>query len=241
MRILGAYAIVYVLAGLGRYADARGQRRDLRAGDLIVVFPDLGHSYGAQRGSVWDEFFILFDGPVFDLWRTQGLLDPGNPILHLEPIEYWRRRFEEVARRPTTVGSKHFLDRVGHLQVALGEALLENQHLPSASADAAWLSKACALLEKDLQSALKDHALAQQLGVSYEGFRKRFTKLAGMTPGKYRTTRLMSGACKLLHEGQLPIKEIAEKLGFCDQFHFARRFKQVLGKSPSQFRSLWKS
>jgi len=31
-------------------------------------------------------------------------------------------------------------------------------------------------------------------------------------------------------------RQIAESLGFCDEFYFSRRFKAVTGQSPRQFR-----
>ena len=35
---------------------------------------------------------------------------------------------------------------------------------------------------------------------------------------------------------QLSGKEIAEHLGFSDEYHFSKRFKQVTGLPPSEFR-----
>lgn len=76
MRVLGSYALVYVVGGGGEYSDARGTRRQVSEGDLIWVFPDIPHAYGPARGGRWDEIYLVFDGPVFDLWRQRGLLDP---------------------------------------------------------------------------------------------------------------------------------------------------------------------
>jgi len=36
--------------------------------------------------------------------------------------------------------------------------------------------------------------------------------------------------------GNLTDRQIAERLGFCDEFYFSRRFKQLTGRSPRQFR-----
>ena len=68
MRILGSYALVYVVGGSGRYADARGVEQKVAAGDLITVFPEIAHAYGPGPREHWDETYIVFDGPVFDLW-----------------------------------------------------------------------------------------------------------------------------------------------------------------------------
>jgi AraC-like protein len=45
-----------------------GNAQAVAAGDLIWVYPDLGHEYGPWKGERWDEFFVVFDGPIFDLW-----------------------------------------------------------------------------------------------------------------------------------------------------------------------------
>ena len=39
-----------------------------------------------------------------------------------------------------------------------------------------------------------------------------------------------------MQEQNLTNKEIAYRLGFCDEFHFSHRFKQIMGKSPQRFR-----
>ena len=41
----------------------------------------------------------------------------------------------------------------------------------------------------------------------------------------------------LLRDSALPVKEISEQVGFADQFHFSKRFKQYSGYSPAQFRA----
>src|SRR5436190_23258110 len=91
MRVLGSYAIVYLLNGSGAFRDAKAhvhQPHPVRAGDLLVLFPEIAHHYGPAEGKTWSEVYIVFDGPVFDVWRRRGLLDPSRPIRHFEPVEY---------------------------------------------------------------------------------------------------------------------------------------------------------
>jgi AraC-like DNA-binding protein len=72
--------------------------------------------------------------------------------------------------------------------------------------------------------------------LSVEGFRKRFTRVAGQPPTRYRIARRIDRACELLSSGRATVKEAAAAAGFFDQFHFSRRFKQVTGESPAHFR-----
>ena len=40
----------------------------------------------------------------------------------------------------------------------------------------------------------------------------------------------------LLQQSDLPLSAVAEKLGYHDQFHFIRQFRQKVGMTPGQFR-----
>ena len=72
--------------------------------------------------------------------------------------------------------------------------------------------------------------------MGYETFRKKFSRLEGVAPAKYRMRRLIDRACELMHEPELTNKQIAFKLGFANEFYFSRRFKQITGASPRTFR-----
>lgn len=236
MRIFGSYALVYLLEGQGRFCDSLGTDRPVAAGDLLLVFPDIAHRYGPVGNRDWTEFYLVFDGPAFDLWRTRGLLTAEDPVWHLEPIAYWMGAMEQIVadRLPVTT-----LERVGRLQRLLSEMV--TVHLGAVGGlpdeDTHWLRQAKMLLQA---GAPRDCASLEQvaatLHLSYEGYRKRFARLAGMPPARYRNQLLMDEACRLMHGGQMSIKRIARACGFCDEFHFSRRFKRVVGVTPSDFR-----
>jgi AraC-like DNA-binding protein len=233
MRVLGSYAVVYLLDGSGFFKDARGYRKNVGAGDLILLFPDVAHAYGPLPRGHWDEIHLVFDGPVFDLWRKRGLLSPAEPIYHLEPIGHWLRHFENLIAPNVSA-----LDRICWLQSALASALTDYQRDPATARDEEWLASASALLGASIGGELYVEDVARRLKLSPETFRKKFTRLAGVPPWRYHMTRVIEHGCRLVHEGLLTNKEIAAQLGFNDEFHFSRRFKQITGRSPTQFRAL---
>jgi AraC-like DNA-binding protein len=248
MRILGSFALVYLLAGGGRYVDAAGRDVPVSAGDLLVIFPDVPHAYGPDpsSGQRWGEIYVVFDGPAFDAWRTRGLLDPGRPVLRLEPIAYWLRRLEAVVAddptstepaAPSAWPAGQALRRVCLLQQFLADALGYHHERRVADADRTWLARAQAAIDDVPAEREVDYELlARRLGVSYATFRKRFARLGGAAPAKYRAARVAEQACALLHRSDLPLRDVAARCGFCDAFHFSRRFKQLVGVSPTEFR-----
>ena len=234
MRILGSYALVYVLHGAGRYFDERGGEQKITAGDLIVIFPEISHAYGPGPGEIWDEIYIVFDGPVFDLWRRRGLLDDAKPVRRLEPIRYWMQRIEQVTQ---SVGQSP-LQIVCRLQQLLSEIDQYRQVCGLREADRAWLARAKSLLEQDRPfQEFNLESVARSLGISYVGFRKKFARVAGISPAKFHMKSVMDRACDLIRRQGPTNREVAERLGFCDEFHFSRRFKQVVGLTPREFRN----
>ncbi|MCC7145802.1 MAG: helix-turn-helix domain-containing protein [Phycisphaeraceae bacterium] len=231
---MGRYAAVLIFDGDGTYEDGLGQKYELGAGDLILIFPDLAHSYlTGSKG--WRELYFVFTGPLFELWERTGLLDRRQPVRRLRPVDHWLRRFESVLGEPGALGWSPPLLEVCRLQMVLAEALSQKSSGPSAE-DVQWITRARAMLEVDFRQSADLPAVARRLDTSYSEFRRRFLRVAGMPPGQYRSMRLMDRAKSLIQQTRLTDKQIAAELGFCDPYHFSRRFKEVTGQSPRQFR-----
>ena len=74
-------------------------------------------------------------------------------------------------------------------------------------------------------------------GMSKARFGRVFKQASGMTLGPYLNQVRMTHAVELLDEARDSISEIAFRLGFSDQSHFDRRFRETFGRTPSQHRA----
>ena len=236
LRVYGSFALMYLLEGRGVYRDANGHTQRLRAGDLVLVFPELAHTYGPVGGERWSEFYLVFDGPVFELWRDVGLLDPTHPVHHIEPVEEWLGRFQALVEAPRPASPKERVAELCRFLQILAEAVGENTMDARAPRGPRWLSRACSLLETDLGEEIGLDDVAQQVGLSYENFRKRFQQQVGISPARYRAARRIDAARELLRYTRMTNRQVAESLGFSDEFYFSKRFKQITGMTPRAFR-----
>jgi AraC-like DNA-binding protein len=236
-RVLGQFALVYIIDGRGKFADTNGYRRNVERGDMMLLFPDIAHFYNPLPCTHWVTTYLCFEGAVFDLWRQQGLLNPAKPIHHAESVDIWSRRLETIFDEFRKVGSAPPLLGICRLQQLLAEVVTGGGHLIAHQADLHWLARASGLIESNLAQDFDWGDIARQMGLSGESFRKRFTRLAGQPPVRYRMERLIDRACQLMQNKTLKDREIAESLGFCDEFYFSRRFKAITGQSPRQFRN----
>jgi AraC-like DNA-binding protein len=78
-------------------------------------------------------------------------------------------------------------------------------------------------------------ALAQRSGMSRAPFARRFREAVGEPPLAYVTRWRMTVAADLLEQGAF-IASVAHRVGYDNEFAFAKAFKRVRGIAPGQFR-----
>ena len=79
-------------------------------------------------------------------------------------------------------------------------------------------------------------AIAESIDVSTARLSLSFKEKMGMTPSDYLTMLRSERAKALLRETDLTIREIGMRVGYYDAGSFIRRFKQVTGETPLQYR-----
>lgn len=99
-----------------------------------------------------------------------------------------------------------------------------------------YVSEIISYVEKNLSVNLTVERIAESLFTSPAKLRKKFLEETGISIGKYIDERIMFMAELEVRAQKLSIKEISDKLGFCDQFYFSRSFSKKYGMSPMRYR-----
>ncbi|HEX4945545.1 MAG TPA: AraC family transcriptional regulator [Blastocatellia bacterium] len=99
-----------------------------------------------------------------------------------------------------------------------------------------WLRQARDLLESRFTENLSLSEVARNVGVHPVHLAQSFHKTYASTVGEYVRKLRIDYACRELMLSDRPIVEIALTAGFCDQSHFTRTFKRLIGISPTQYR-----
>ena len=163
-----------------------------------------------------------------------GVQTCALPIL--EPVDLWLTRLLSVVTSPDSQSIVEKAAELSRLLALVMEIYSEESDTPRYGAAATWLADAKAILDSNLEFELDPKTVARDLGVSYETFRKGFQKQFGVSPALYRTQRRLAVACRLLEMTTMTHQRIAAHLGFSDEFHFSKRFKQVIGVGPREYR-----
>jgi len=78
--------------------------------------------------------------------------------------------------------------------------------------------------------------MAKACGMSVSAFHRTFREAARTTPMQYLMDHRLKQAAGLLLQGSLTLSQIAERCGFCDEFHLSHNFKRGYGVSPRDYR-----
>lgn len=85
-------------------------------------------------------------------------------------------------------------------------------------------------------SSLSLEGIAQEVGLSFFHFLRRFKQEIGVTPGHYLRQQRLNHALQLLFSTRLSIEEISYQSGFGTSRQLTEACKAVFGQSPSLLR-----
>ena len=184
----------------------------------------------AERGQTWVHRYLAFAGPVVRSWIAARLFPV--PPQHLAPGAEYSDRFDELlalSRRTDRWGTARAALLLETILTELAELRAKPQTVPD------WLEHGLAQITA-LGANVDYEKLAMEAGMSTRSFRRRFAMAMGISPHAYAISSRIAHARQMLGATELPIKNIAEQLGYSDVFFFSRQFTQFTGISPAAYR-----
>ena len=111
----------------------------------------------------------------------------------------------------------------------------------SKTGNVSWrLENVQALIEARCVETLSLDEMAAEAGMSRYHLVRAFKQALGLTPHAWQLDLRIQRARRLLDEG-LSLAEVALHLGFSDQSHFQRAFKQRVAATPGEYRNCWRN
>jgi len=107
---------------------------------------------------------------------------------------------------------------------------------PSAQ-DERRITRAVRRIDAQADARLRLNALARDSAMSPYHFLRTFRQVTGMAPHQYILHARLYRAATRLRQGTDPISAIAFRAGFKDLATFNRRFRRLIGMTPSSYRA----
>ena len=110
-------------------------------------------------------------------------------------------------------------------------------HDPTRGGLAAWqILRVRAYIDRNLHRTIHIRDLSAVARRSPAHFSRKFKLAVGEPPHAYVVRRRLERACHLMMTSAEPLSEIALSVGFSDQAHLCRLFRQAFGQSPASWR-----
>ncbi len=107
---------------------------------------------------------------------------------------------------------------------------------PEELADLAHLRRARDLMDREYASPLDVPTMARAALMSPAHFSRRFRAAYGETPYSYLMTRRIERAASLLRQG-MSVTDTCMAVGCTSLGSFSSRFTEIVGETPTQYRS----
>ena len=235
--------ISIILEGESDYI-VEGKKMHLGTGQLLLFNPGVAHYEQQPVDTYSHQLHIgLTNISLYGLERDhfpnkEAYVDLGK-YQHEVLEKAWRVTKEYSAEQP------EFQLMVKALIIELSVLILRNLQKNQPNAIETGLSKtaqrkqqivnhAIYYLENHYNEEITLEVLAEKLFVSPTYLSKIFKESTDISPINYLIQVRLKHAHNLLEQNELPVRDVAQAVGYQDAYHFSKLFKKNYGVAPSQ-------
>jgi AraC-like DNA-binding protein len=236
----GADHAVFLYCSNGRgWCETRpGKRLQIGSGDFVFLAPGAPHAYGPDSQEPWTVYWVSATGALLQEYLANLGISTEYPILQtgegLQMAMLFSEILKSLAQGP---GFRQVLKGSAALAHLLAALIARDQSQPGHESELFQrIGQSIGYMSDHLDEPLKVADLASLANLSPAHFAVVFKEHTGSSPRDYLHLLRMHRATEWLIHTRWPLKEIADRLGYRDQFHFSRKFKSFTGLPPSRFR-----
>ena len=237
------YLFHYVLSGTGiLYADdSKGNTKEYRikSNQGFMIFPGQINTYISDKNLPWEYVWIEFDGlRVKEALDIAGL-SCDSPVYHAKFKELRETMVQEMLYLTEHEDFSPF-HLIGHLYLffdAMLQSIAPEANTSQKRLQDYYIHEALTYIEQNFQNDISVEDIAKVCGINRSYFGKIFKDSTGKTPQQFLLTYRMIKATELLKLTKLSIGDISNAVGYTNQLHFSRAFKNVYGIPPRKWRN----
>jgi len=242
-RAVGIDQAIFIFCTKGRgWCDLNGCAHPVMAGDLLVVPPEMPHSYGAHAAHPWSFFWFHAQGSLLAAYLRELDVSGDRPVKHIgeapQVLALFEEMLEVVENGYTKLQMLCAAQTLAHLIAVMIRAHRSSE--PEQPSVQQKIAQTITYMKQHLNQTLQLDALAAIANLSRSRYVELFKHQSGYAPIDYFIRLRMHRACQLLDTTDLSVKAIATALGYEDPLYFSRVFRAVNEKSPLEYRKFRK-
>ena len=235
------YLFHYVISGKGTLSVDKvtySKEYEVHGGMGFLIEPGQINTYYADRADPWEYTWIEFDGmKVKEILETAGL-SSESPV-YTPKSEQAGNTLKDELLYLVTCHKKTSYHLIGHLFLIM-DALLSGSAAKRKTQNGKrtqfYTNEAITFISSNYSFPITVEDMANQLNLDRSYFGKIFKDTMGQSPQEFLIRYRMSKAAELLKTTDLSVKDISIKVGYPNQLHFSRAFKNIYGLSPRSYR-----
>ena len=221
--------------------DSKGQTQEyqIKSGQGFMIFPKQINTYIADHELPWEYTWIEFDGlRAKEIIELAGLT-PDHPVYHASSKEL-RELMKDEMLYIAEHGNESPFHLIGHLFLFIDYLSRSSvtMHLSSSGkVRDFYIKEALNYIEQNFQNDISVEGIAQFCGLNRTYFGRIFKGAVGKSPQEFLLSYRMTKASELLKLTRLSISDVGNAVGYPNQLHFSRAFKNTYGVSPREWRN----
>ncbi|WP_312932851.1 AraC family transcriptional regulator [Pseudomonas sp.] len=231
------YVFTVIESGAQRFSH-RGSEHLAPVGSMVLINPNELHTGATATEAGWRYRGFYPDsagvtGVLEELELAQGMPLFKDSVVHDPSLAGAMRRVHRLCESGASALQQQTAWREAVLMLVQRHG---NGATPAAPGrEPLAVTRARELLDSHLADPPSLEALAAAVNLSPFHFARVFRHATGLPPHAWLKQRRLTRARDLLRQG-LPALEVACTLGFADQSHLTRQFKQAYGVTPGVYR-----
>ncbi len=236
------YLFHYVISGMGTLAsfDSKGVEHTykINSGQGFLICPKQINTYVADKDYPWEYTWVEFDGlRVKEALNLAGL-SYDAPIYRSNAKDLSNELKNEMLHLVQNSNESAF-HLIGHLYLILDYLTRSSASkvlVKSGKLVDFYVREATSFIEQNFQNDITVEDIAQWCNLNRSYFGKIFKEAIGKNPQDFLISYRMSKAAELLKLTDLSIGDISNAVGYQNQLHFSRAFKNIYNVSPREWR-----
>ncbi len=211
----------------------------IKSGQGFMIFPHQICTYIADHDIPWEYVWIEFDG-----LRAKETIELAGLSID-QPV--YRALYKDIAETMKNemlyiVNHKEEspFHLIGHLYLFIDSFVRSSTSTKTTGGTRLrdfYIKEAITYIEQNFQNDISIEDIAVSCGLNRSYFGKIFREEMGKSPQEFLISYRMTKATELLKITRLSIADIGNGVGYPNQLHFSRAFKNVYGISPRQWRN----
>ncbi len=232
------YIIHYIISGEGTYYVNNTEYK-LKENQGFLICPNSITYYQANKDNPWTYLWVGFNGKLAKKYLNYAGLDEKKLIFHSNDDALKDCIKEMIDNPPINYHNELLLHGLMYKFLAKLSITSNISYIGQTSNHInSYIEKSVEYINRHYSGDIKIQDIADELAIHRSYLSKIFKQVIGKSPQEYLVYFRINKSIELLEKTDLPISEISNLVGYCDQIAFSKIFKKLQGVSPNKYRSL---